>query len=421
MKLLAEKEIILYESPEPRTCFCGSPSIVVLPGGELAASFNHMGPGTLERDKLTEVCFSSDGGEAWEYRSSLAMKMARVVPAGETLYCLGQTGKEPPERCGKPPQLLGHLVIARSEDRGHTWSEPVCLSEGSWHQAPSAWWVRGGNLYIVMEKVVYDDVEGWNVNGLAPILMRGKLDSDLTRRENWTFAEAPAFRDVVSEEELQYIGLPFYHTDGNRYTDVGGGRGCARMGWLETNVVQILDKKHFWYDPQGKTFHLFLRAHTGMTNYACIMKVTEAEDGSMKTVCEMSPGGKKLVFLPLPGGHLKFHILYDEQTALYWLLSSQSTDSMTRPELLDESRYSLPDNERHRLTLHFSKNCVDWCFAGVVAMTSDCRQARSYASMAIDGEDLVVLSRSGNEFAMSSHNGNQILFHRVPRFRELVY
>ena len=94
---------------------------------------------------------------------------------------------------------------------------------------------------------------------------------------------------------------------------------------------------------------------------------------------------------------------------------------MTRPELLDESRYSLPDNERHRLTLHFSKNCVDWCFAGVVAMTSDCRQARSYASMAIDGEDLVVLSRSGNEFAMSSHNGNQILFHRVPRFRELVY
>lgn len=421
MKTLAVSESVVYESPKPGSCFCGSPSIIALPGGELAASYNHMGPGTLRLDRLTDVCFSRDGGATWERRASLAMKMARVFSAGDTLYCLGQTGKEPPERCGKPPQQLGHLVIAESKDGGRTWCDPACLSEGCWHQAPSAWWVRDGKIYIAMEKVVYDDVEGWNVNGLAPILMRGDLASDLTRRENWTFAEAPAFRDVVREDMLRYIGLPFYRTEKNRYTDVGGGRCCARMGWLETNVVQILDKRHFWYDPEGKTFHLFLRAHTGMTNYACVMKVTENADGSMKTSCETSPGGKQLVFLPFPGGHLKFHILYDEKSTLYWLLSSQPTDSMARPELLDESRYSLPDNERHRLALYFSGNCVDWCFAGIAAMTSDCRQARSYASMAIDGEDLVLLSRSGNESAMNSHNGNQILFHRIPRFRELVY
>jgi hypothetical protein len=37
------------------------------------------------------------------------------------------------------------------------------------------------------------------------------------------------------------------------------------------------------------------------------------------------------------------------------------------------------------------------------------------------GDDLHVLSRSGDERAKSSHDGNIITFHTVPRFRSLVY
>src|SRR5690606_11209371 len=103
--------------------------------------------------------------------------------------------------------------------------------------------------------------------------------------------------------------------------------------------------------------------------------------------------------LPMPGGQMKFHILYDEQMKLYWLLSTQATDSMTRAEKLPPDRFWLPNNERHRLQLHFSKNCVDWCFAGIVTMTDSQKQARHYASMAFDGDDLLVLSRSGDERA----------------------
>ena len=94
---------------------------------------------------------------------------------------------------------------------------------------------------------------------------------------------------------------------------------------------------------------------------------------------------------------------------------------MTRPERLPPNRYSLPNNERHRLVLHFSRNCVDWCFAARVADTCEYGQGRHYASMVIDGHDLHVLSRSGDHRAKSAHDGNLITFHTIPGFRRLVY
>ena len=106
---------------------------------------------------------------------------------------------------------------------------------------------------------------------------------------------------------------------------------------------------------------------------------------------------------------------------MYFLVSSQSTDSMTRPDLLSQERYGLPDNERHRLALYFSTNLFDWCFAGMVAVGKTPRCSRHYASMVIDGEDLLILSRSGDENARSAHNGNLLTFHRVPDFRSLIY
>jgi hypothetical protein len=114
-------------------------------------------------------------------------------------------------------------------------------------------------------------------------------------------------------------------------------------------------------------------------------------------------------------------VLDDAPTRLYWLLGSQATDSVRRADRLPAERFDLPNNERHRLVLHFSTNLVDWCFAGLVAKTDSPREARHYASMDIDGEDLVILSRSGDARAKSAHDGNLITFHRVKSFRSLVY
>jgi hypothetical protein len=94
---------------------------------------------------------------------------------------------------------------------------------------------------------------------------------------------------------------------------------------------------------------------------------------------------------------------------------------MTRPDRLPRERYNLPNNERHRLVLHFSKNCVDWCYAGLIAVGGSPRQARHYASAVIDGRDLHVLSRSGDRRAATAHDGNMITFHTVRDFRKLAY
>ena len=44
-----------------------------------------------------------------------------------------------------------------------------------------------------------------------------------------------------------------------------------------------------------------------------------------------------------------------------------------------------------------------------------------FAGMVIDGDDLCVLSRGGDERARNAHDGNLITFHRVHAFRKLVY
>ena len=134
-----------------------------------------------------------------------------------------------------------------------------------------------------------------------------------------------------------------------------------------------------------------------------------------------NPSGKKVLFLPMPGGQMKFFITYDSKTKLYWLLSTQATDTMCRIEYLDSERYNIPCDERDRLTLHFSKNMVDWVFAGLVAKGDSPKQSRHYGSMDIDGEDLIVVSRSGDADSASAHNGNLITFHRIKNFRDLVY
>jgi len=88
---------------------------------------------------------------------------------------------------------------------------------------------------------------------------------------------------------------------------------------------------------------------------------------------------------------------------------------------LPRDRYNLPNNERNRLMLSFSKNGFDWCFAGMVAVGRYNKQSRHYASILLDGDDLLVLSRSADEQAPTPHNGGLITLHRVKDFRNLIY
>ncbi len=349
--------------------------------------------------------YISDDGVSFELKHRYPFMHARPFEFEGRLYVLGQ---------------CNDLMIISSDDNGDTWSPPVRLTEGEdWHQAPCNVLHHRGNIYIVMEKRSTRKITGWKVNNITPVLMRGNGGCDLTDRKSWTFASELYFDEAVDKEQLQYFGVPFHWTTPDTYVEIAPGRGCAEIGWLETNIVRFNDENHYFHDRNA--IHLFMRAHTGMTGYGAMAKVIEKNDGTMETMLETVPSGKKIVYIPLPGGQMKFHILYDEKTGLYWLLSTQSTDSMTRAEMLPKERYNLPDNERRRLVLHFSRNCFDWCFAGIVTAGEKENMARHYASMAIYGDDLLIASRSGDEKAISAHDTNFISLHRVRNFRKLVY
>jgi len=412
---LANDFVALAESPDPQTIPLYSPSVLALPGGRLVAAYERAGTARANNAPYAIVSTSDDRGKTWTQRGAHRITHARLFSAGKSLYYLGHRGD---------------LQVARSDDRGETWSAQAALTKGqAWHQSACNVWHANGNVYLVMERRVGNENKAWPVGALAPVLMRAREDTDLTKRESWTFASELVFSDLIAgykqnEPALEMFGVPFFrqaYPDRAPVATTPKRRTMSPMGWLETNVVQITDSNHVWFDPNGRTFHLFMRAHTGGTGYAALAKVVEQADGTMTTQLEAAPSGKKMLFLPMPGGQMRFHVSYDKKTKLYWLLGSQATDSMTRADRLPDERYDLPNNERHRLVLHFSKNMVDWCFAGVVAITPSPKQARHYASMDIDGDDLVILSRSGDERAKSAHDGNLITFHRVKSFRDLVY
>jgi len=416
---LADDFVVVCESPDPQRVSCYSPGLGRAPSGRLIATTDwgssdpDLLPGARREKKQIgrvwqgKVFTSDDRGRTWEHRVDFPFMHARPFYAGETLYVLGQGGD---------------LMIIRSDDDGDAWSEPVKVTNGQdWHQAPSNVHYANGCVYLVMERRTACRCKGWNVSENAPVLMRAKTDGDLTRRESWTFASELPFCEIVPGRELEWFGVPFWPGWYPESFFPAPGRECAPIGWLETNIVRFTDPDHMWCDPTGRTFHLWMRAHTGGTGYAAIAKVVENEDGSMTTTFETAPSGKRMLFVPCPGGQMKFHILYDEVTRLFWLLSTQATDSMCRPERLSPDRYNLPNNQRDRLQLHFSKNCVDWCFAGLVAVGPCDKCSRSYASMVIDGGDLHVLSRSGDERARNAHDVNMITFHTVRDFRDLVY
>jgi|APGre2960657468_1045069.scaffolds.fasta_scaffold09155_3 hypothetical protein len=421
---LAQDHVVVGESPDPQHIPLYTPSILRLASGRLIAAYEQGGEQRLKGEPWAFILTSEDHGKTWQQRGRATVTHGRLFVAGNAVYYLGHSavlvGRRPEDRSGD-------LRILRSEDAGTTWGEAADLTHGQkWHQSAANVWHARGNVYLVMERRVSDAIAGWFVGELAPVLMRAKETADLTQAGSWTFASELDFAQLIpgyrsNQLGVEFFGVPFFPSAFPAGLAVGGDRMSAPLGWLETNVVQIKDPNHYWHDPNGHTFHLFMRAHTGGTGYAAMAKVVEQPDGSMRTELESVPSGKKILWVPMPGGHMRFHITYDPQTKFYWLLSSQPTDSMTRAERLPAERYGLPNNERHRLVLHFSRNMVDWCFAGVVAMGATPNESRHYASMDIDGDDLVILSRSGDARAKSAHDGNLITFHRVNNFRELVY
>lgn len=411
--MIAEPEQIIWQSPDPANVYSGTPGICRLASGRLVAVHDVRGkvPDGLSKEVSGSFCrilTSDDGGRTWLPRADRKVVHQRPFEAGGRVWVLGHSGD---------------LWIFGSEDGGETWDAGSKLTDGQrWHQSACNVHYADGRVWLVMERNTDTSFRGWAVSRLAPVLMDAPIDADLSRPESWRFATELSFQQAVDAAgPPRLLGAPFLSYGRQAPENPKDRRDMAPMGWLETNVVQFTDPRHVWHDPRGKTFHLWMRAHTGGVGLACIAKVSDDGDGRMVTSLETAPSGEPMLYVPCPGGQMRFHVTWDEQTRLYWLLSTQATDSMCRADQLPDDRYNLPNNERQRLQLHFSTNMMDWRFAGLVAVGETQKCSRHYAAMCLDGDALRILSRSGDVQSKSAHDGDLVTFHTVPRFRELVY
>ncbi len=253
---LANDFVTVFASPDPASVYCYTPGLARLASGRLVATLDLGGPGLgriaqevagpdgQRRLLRGKVYTSDDHGQTWTHRADYPFYHARPFEAGGALYVLGHAGD---------------LMIIRSGDGGRTWSQPAQLTTGQrWHQSACNVHYARGCVYLVMERYT-KDIPTWAVAVLAPVLMRGPVDQDLTQKKNWTWASELVFEDAVDYRSLDGFGVPFFQMQPHGSTYPAPRRNMAPIGWLETNVVQIVDPQHYWFDDSGRTFHLFMR------------------------------------------------------------------------------------------------------------------------------------------------------------------
>lgn len=403
---------VVYTSPSPETTPAFSPSLAVLSTGRLVATMDRGGI-MADSPNPGMIFISDDKGATWQQQGESPLIHARLIVTRDILYLLGHGGGSSDS---------GDIGILRSTDNAKTWSKISWLTSGqNWHAAPTNVLHTGNRIYLVMERQHPPSIKcGWPVGWLAPAVLSAPENADLLIPGSWTISNDDLrLQDHYSQPDG--LGIPFFPVGNTDPENSKDPRYNSPAGWLEGNIMQIHDQDHCWFDPEGKTFHILLRCHTGgLPNLACLCVAHEQDDGSIKVTWQKAPSGQRCVFMPMPGGHNKFHILYDPVSTRYFMVANITNDSMTRPERLPCDRYNLPSNERRYLGLFASRNLVDWQQLGIIAAGETPHQPRNYASMVFDDDDLLVLSRSGDEKSVSAHNSNLITFHRIREFRKLL-
>ena len=383
-RLLAGEKVITT-SPNPDSIYLYTPAIAEGFGGRFVVAVDYGGPGTYSLDgpksdfgdykagNQIRVLLSDDKGKTWrETPARIPMMHEILFKAGGSLYMIGHSGR---------------LLITRSDDNGETWSEPAVLCpEPRWHQSCTAVDVYDGKVTLVYEKWV---AEKHKWPGVGPVLMQAREDADLTDPSNWKFSEL--YNPDEDMEAARPSGIPV--------------NAPGAPGMLETNVIRVHNPANPFYDATGKSVALLARASTGFPDIGVMLKGYEREDGSL-AIGRFRKNEGEVYFVHIPGGDLKFHILYDPESRLYWLLHSQIDGRM---------------NYRRRLALSYSPDLLRWTFAGLVAVGPTDHSARHYATMIQDGDDLFIVSRSGDEKARTAHDGNIVTFHRIKDFRKLIY
>ena len=322
---------------------------------------------------------SRDGGKSWTSLRPLPYGNATPFVHDGMLYMIVPTATFGTRHDGG-----NKVLLLRSDDEGDSWSDPVTLFEGNYWNCHTGMATAGGRLYWAL-------TEGGRLVAIA-----ADLSKDLMQPGTWQMSNA-----------VSLPGVPPTLTRG-LYPPKAGVWPVqwASDVWLEPNVVHV----------HGR-LRVLLRTIIDEYATASLCSVCDLEDSRSTLKLSFTQ------FYPLPGGQNKFFILYDDVSRLFWMASNLVTDSQdfqnNRERLIEIGYHGGPGNERRLLFLSYSLDALNWFPAGCIAKWPSPLQSFMYPSVAVDGDDLVLISRTSND-AQNQHDADLVTFHRIQEFRSLA-
>lgn len=373
---LAQDYTVVFHNPDPEY-YVEGPGLVKQDDGALVAIVPVVPRHAWSKERRMEnsrihILHSLDAGATWRKRSTLPYYSAVPWIHKGTLYLFANTpGTE---------FRNDDLLLLSSGDNGKTWSEPVTLFKGHFWNCHTGMVIRDGRIYWAL-----DDL-GFGANR-GPLVVMGDLTMDPMDPKAWRRSNAVPFPGIPDAMVNQ------------RFSD-------QDSLYLEPNVIDVGGKLRVLatVKPQNQT----------TANLCAVFDLTE-EAGELSL--------KFVQFSPMPGGQLKFTVLWDETSQMFWSTANLVADSQQRYRWWTDSKDGklqgspFGGNDRRFLMLQYSVDGLNWFQAGCVARAGKVSQSFMYARPIIDGDDLAIISRTSID-APNQHDADHATFHRVKNFRK---
>lgn len=303
--------VVVSKSPDFQTKFIGSPSIAILPSGNLVASHTWFGPGTSK--DTTQIFSSVNRGETWNPVCEVKGQFwSTLFVHNDELYLFGTDGE------------FGSIVIRRSKDEGKTWSNPNrpsqgLLLKGKYATAPVP--------VVIHANRIWRSIEQPDGNRTLARVVSADVDADLLDASSWTIS-APVAMDPTHF-----------------------GRKSDKL--IDGNLVA---------HPESGLINM-LSVIAPRADLAALLPVSP--DG------ERLSYQPSIAFVNFPGGRSKFTVRYDPNSGKFWSISNRQHQPFAgRNVLVLTSSRNLRDWEVETVLLHHVDSIwhgfhnADWQFDG---------------------------------------------------------
>lgn len=376
---LAQQYVPVFHNPDPEY-YVEGPGLVRLDDGALVTVVpvvprNEWSAERRAEHSVTHILRSKDGGKTWQKLSDLPYYSAVPWTHKGALYLF--TNK------GGTKVRNDDLFLLRSQDGGKTWSDPVTLFKGHFWNCHTGMAIRDNHLYWAVDDLSLGSKRG-------PRALSGDLSMDVMNPAAWRLSEPvpfPGVPEALTKPDLKLSSQ-----------------------YLEPNVLNV----------HGK-LRVLMTVKPKRQSTASLCAVLDLNDKQDKLDLKFRQ------FHPMAGGQLKFCVIWDEVSQMFWATANLVVDSQgvfdwwAEGEKRGNFSYAsgMGGNDRRFLMLFYGVDGLNWMPAGCVAQAGKISQSFMYARPVIDGNDLAIIARSSVN-APNQHDADYATFHRVRDFRKLA-